>query len=39
MRGSMASKDIEETEGHAPNYPMIGDTEPYIRIVSQPKGN
>jgi len=23
----MASKDIEETQGHAPNYPMIGDTD------------
>src|SRR4029453_1418281 len=22
------SKDIEETQGHAPNYPMIGDPEP-----------
>src|SRR5258706_10987201 len=21
------SKDIEETQGHAPNYPMIGDTD------------
>ena len=21
------SNDIEETQGHAPNYPMIGDTE------------
>ena len=21
------SKDIEETQGHAPNYPMVGDTE------------
>jgi alkyl hydroperoxide reductase subunit AhpC len=24
------SKDIEETQGHAPNYPMIGD--PYLKV-------
>lgn len=24
------AKDIEETQGHAPNYPMIGDTELHV---------
>ena len=26
-RHSLWAKDIEETQGHAPNFPMIGDTE------------
>jgi alkyl hydroperoxide reductase subunit AhpC len=26
-RQSLWAKDIEETQGHAPNFPMIGDTE------------
>ncbi len=35
--------DIYETQGHAPNYPIIADDDfnvspkPYIRIVPQPR--
>jgi hypothetical protein len=30
--------NIEETQGHAPNYPIIGDGEYVVPIVPQPKG-